>query len=139
MKINLRIRNGRIVPADDEARRQIDKLQDADYIQVDFKKIDKRTIQQNASLHLWCNLIADHLNKENLTITDVIKAETQWSMNTVKENVFKPVVKSLYGKDSTTKLNKDEFEKIIDTMVLAFASKGIVIPEFPNRDKENNR
>lgn len=135
MKINLRLRNGRLTPADEEARELLDTFQDADYVQIDIKNMDKRTVLQNSSLHLWCKQIADHLNKEDLTITDVIKAETQWNMNTVKENVFKPVVKSLYGKDSTTKLNRNEFEKIIDTMVLAFASKGIVIPDFPNRDK----
>ena len=31
-------------------------------------------------------------------------------------------------------INKDEFEKIIDTITLAFANKGIVVPSFPNKE-----
>ena len=52
----------------------------------------------------------------------------------VKEMLFKPVVKSLYTKDSTTKLNKDEFELVIDTLVRYMGQKGITLPEFPNKD-----
>ena len=43
---------------------------------------------------------------EKFFIQDVIKLNTKWDMLKVKEMIFKPVVKSLYTKDSTTKLNK---------------------------------
>jgi hypothetical protein len=56
----------------------------------------------------------------------------------VKELIFKPVVKSLYTKDSTTKLNKDEFELIIDTIIRALGTKGIECPDFPNREDLEN-
>jgi hypothetical protein len=70
-------------------------------------------LQQNKSTHLWCSQIADYLNKEKFFIQDVIKLNTKWDMLKVKELIFKTVVKSLYTKDSTTKLNKDEFELLI--------------------------
>ena len=108
-------------------------LEDGVY-DVNKTKSNIRTIKQNSALHKWCDLISTHLNDSGFYINTVLKAETVWSMEKVKENIFKPVVASLYDKKSTTKLNKDEFEKIIDTITLAFANKGIVVPSFPNKE-----
>lgn len=134
MKINLKIEMGQIVPYSLEDKEALSKLKDAVYV-VDIKNQDMRTIQQNSALHKWCDMIAKHLNDSGLYINTILKAETVWNMEKVKENIFKPVVASLYDKKSTTKLNKDEFEKIIDTITLAFANKGVEIPEFPNKEQ----
>lgn len=135
MKISLRIYKGNLVPADGDAREKLDTFQEGAYYECDIKNMDKRSIQQNKSIHLWCDKIAQTLNKEKFYIQDVIKMNTKWDMTKVKEMLFKPVVKSLYTKDSTTKLNKDEFEKIIDTLCMYMAEKGVILPEFPNKDK----
>lgn len=135
MKIELRIYNGNLVPANAEARELLDTFQEGAYYSCDIKNMDKRTIQQNKSIHLWCKQISDTLNKENFFIQDVIKMNTKWDMLKVKEMIFKPVVKSLYTKDSTTKLKRDEFELVIDTLVRYMAQKGVTLPEFPNREK----
>lgn len=134
MKITLRKYNGNLVPANAEAREKIDSFADGAFYEVDIKNMDIRTALQNKSIHLWCSQIANTLNDENFYIQDVIKLNTKWNMIKVKEMLFKPVVKSLYTKDSTTKLNKDEFELIIDTLVRYMAQKGCVLPEFPNRE-----
>lgn len=134
MKINFIKHQGRLIPFDDEARQKIDQFKDGCIYVVDINNSDKRTLQQNKSIHKWCEQIAEHLNKENFFIQDVIKLNTKWDMIKVKEMIFKPVVKSLYTKDSTTKLNKNEFELIIDTIIRALGSKGIECPDFPNRE-----
>ena len=134
MKINFIKHKGRLIPYDDEARQKINEFKDGCIYVVDINNSDKRTLQQNKSTHLWCSQIADYLNKEKFFIQDVIKLNTKWDMLKVKEMIFKPVVKSLYTKDSTTKLNKDEFELIIDTIIRYMAMKGIEIPDFPNRE-----
>ena len=69
-------------------------------------------------------------------ISEVIKINSKWDMLKVKEMLFKPVVKSLYTKDSTTKLNKNEFELVIDTLTRYMANKGIVLPEFPTKQNK---
>ena len=143
MKINFIKHEGRLVPYDDEARQKVDEFKDGCIYVVDINNSDKRSLQQNKSVHKWCELIANHLNKEKFFIQDVIKMNTKWNMIKVKEMIFKSVVMSLYTKDSTTKLNKDEFELIIDTITRYLAMKGIICPEFPNKDKleqiTNNR
>jgi len=134
MKITLKLIRGHLIPYSDEDFELLKKLQDGAIYEIDIKNIDTRTLQQNKALHKWCDLIANQLNDSGLYVTDVLKMETQWSMSKVKENIFKPVVKQLYNKNSTTKLKKDEFENIIDAIVKAFAQKGIVVPDFPNRE-----
>ena len=48
--------------------------------------------------------------------------------------IFKPVVKSLYNKDSTTKLNQNELDMVIDTITYYLGEKGIVCPDFPTNE-----
>ena len=134
MKINLIKHEGRLIPHSEEDRELVDSFKDGAVYTVDIKNMDKRTIIQNSSIHLWCSMIAITLNKQDMFIQDVIKINTKWDMLKVKEMLFKPVVKSLYTKDSTTKLNINEFELVIDTLVRIMAQKGITLPEFPNKD-----
>jgi len=135
MKITLKKINGCLVPYSQEDKDKIDNFKDGAVYEVDIKNADIRSIKQNSSIHLYCKLIAEHLNKQGFVIHDVIKLNTKWDMVKVKEMLFKPVVMSLYTKDSTTKLNRNEFELIIDTLVLALGRKGIdYIPEFPSRE-----
>ena len=138
MKINLIKQYGNLLPYSQEDKKKIDEFKDGAIYVVEINNSDKRTLQQNKSCHLWCEQIARKLNKENFFIQDVIKLNTKWDMLKVKELIFKPVVKSLYTKDSTTKLNKDEFGLIIDTIIRALATKGIECPDFPNREDLEN-
>lgn len=135
MKINFIKYNGQLVPKGEEDREKIDSFKDGAVYQVDIKNMDIRSLNQNKATHLWCKQIAETLNREKFFIQDVIKMNTKWDMLKVKEMIFKPVVKSLYTKDSTTKLNKDEFELIIDTITRYMAHKGVSIPDFPNRNR----
>jgi hypothetical protein len=135
MKIAIKIEHGYIVPYSSD---DVEKLKtfDSGIYEVDIKNMDLRSLAQNRALHLWCSQIAYTLNNSGLYVSQIIKAETEWNMNKVKENIFKAVVESLYDKKSTTKLNKNEFDKIIDTITLALGNKGISVPPFPSYDDE---
>ena len=134
MKLTIKIINGQIIPFSKEDKDELEKLGDAVY-EIDIKNSDMRTVQQNKALHLFCKHISETLNEKGLYVQDVLKMETVWTMQTVKETVFKPVMTQIYGINSTTKLKKDEFNNIIDSIVLAFGKKGIVINDFPSRDR----
>ena len=123
-----------LIPYSEEDREKQNKFTEGAVYVVDIKNMDIRTLQQNKSTHLWCEQIAKTLNDNNMNISGTIKSDVAWSMTTVKEIIFKPIVKALYNKDSTTKLNKNEFEKIIDNIILIFANKGVSLPDFPNRE-----
>lgn len=127
------MKDGNLYPYDKEAKEKLNSFANNAVYELDIKNLDKRTLKQNAAIHIYCELIADTFNDNNLPIEKVIKMNIQWTMKKVKEFIFKEVVKSLYQKDSTTKLVKKEFELIIDTITAFMATHNIEAPEFPNR------
>lgn len=132
MKINFIKHKGRLIPYDDEARQKVDEFKDGAIYVVDINNSDKRSLQQNKSQWLWLKQIAKCLNDNNMYISETIKSEVEWNKDSVKTLIFDTVMKALYNKDSSTKLNKNEYEKIIDTITNIFANRGIVLPEFPS-------
>ena len=134
MKINFIKHNGRLIPYDDEARQKIDEFKDGAIYVVDINNSDKRTLQQNKAQWLWITQIAKCLNDNNMYISETIKAEVEWNKDSVKTLIFDTVMKALYNKDSSTKLNKDDYDKLIDTIINIFGKKGVVIPDFPSID-----
>lgn len=133
MKIILRKQFNTLTPYSEEDAERLAKLSDAVY-QVDLKNMDTRTAAQNRALHLFCKQIADVLNKEGLYMTGIFQNDIMWSMELVKSQIVKNLIKSMFDIDSTTKLKRKEFDQLIDTITLIFGEKkGIVIPPFPNR------
>lgn len=99
------------------------------------KKSKSRTSQQNRALHLFFTFVADELN--NLGIHFVYKGlkghdiETEWTPLTFKEFTWKPIQKTLFGTETTTKLTTSQINKIVDVIINFFGEKGIEI-SFPN-------
>jgi hypothetical protein len=138
MKINLIKQYGNLLPYSQEDKKKIDEFKDGAIYVVEINNSDKRTLQQNKSQWLWLTQIAQCLNDNNMYISETIKSEVEWSKDSVKTLIFDTVMKALYNKNSSTKLNKDEYDKLIDTIVNIFAKKGVVIPDFPNREDLEN-
>ncbi len=125
MKINLIKHNGKLIPYADEDRNKVDNFKDGAIYVCDIKNSDIRSIAQNRLIHQVCKNISDELTKQNISLNSVLKHDTPPSMLAVKELMFKSVVLSLYGKDSTTKLNKDELNLVFDTLIMVLAHKGL--------------
>ena len=100
--------------------------------EVEINNLNLRSNQQSRSMYLWLTQISKLLNSLNLDVSTVLKHDTSWSMEKVKIMIFDPIMLLLYGKTTTTKLNKDEYQLIIDTMTKSFGQKGITLPEFPS-------
>ncbi len=134
MKITLQKINWSLIPYADNDRDMLDKLSDAVYV-IDIKNMDMRTLQQNKSIHLWCSQIATLLNKNNLYLTGIFGNDIEWTMELVKTQIVKSLIKKLFDIDSTTKLKRKELDLLINTIVLIFGTrKKITIPEFPNKE-----
>lgn len=125
MKILFSKQWGSLLPYNQTEKDKIDKLKDDVVYEVDVKTMDMRTLQQNKLIHVFCNNVASALNNQGKYITDVIQYETQWSMQKVKDLIYRPVMEKIYDKKSTTKLNRDELNDIFDTVIKALASKKI--------------
>lgn len=103
-----------------------------------MKQYQKRTNLQNKSLHLGCELTAEMLNSsgfdQKVVMSKLPKVlDTTWRMESVK-NLYKIILKAMYGYDSSTKCDSkqisDAWDKLQDILV------GICGPdiriEFPN-------
>lgn len=135
MKINLIKHNGNLVPYENEDREKVDKFKDGAIYVCNINNTDLRSIAQNRLIHQVCKNISDELRKQNISLNSVLKHDTPCSMLAVKELMFKSVVMALYGKNSTTKLNKDELNLVFDTLILALGSKGLDTKNILDKDK----
>ena len=100
-----------------------------------------RTGLQNSALHVDCQIIADKLNDAGKDMREVIKQEIEipWTMLSVKEYIFKPIMKAMYQIDSTTELTKNEqqIDKIHQVIMRELGQKhGIEYHEFPHIEKK---
>lgn len=80
----------------------------------------KRTINQNKALHKGCQLIGDALNDAGHDMRKVLKPEVEipWTTLSVKEYMFKSIMKSMFQKESTTELEKvGEIEEVWDVLM----------------------
>ena len=79
-----------------------------------------RTGAQNRAMHVGFELIATTLNDAGLDIRAVLKQEIEipWTKDTVKEYLWKPVMKLAVGKQSTRELDKvGEIERVWDVVM----------------------
>jgi hypothetical protein len=100
-----------------------------------------RTIPQNSALHLGLGMIAKTLNEAGLDMRKVLKPEIDipWTLESVKEYLFRPIMKAMYHKKSTTELSKiGEIEEIWDVLMRHLGEKHEVeyIP-FPSEQTKN--
>src|ERR1039458_6071138 len=77
-----------------------------------------RTDAQNNSIHKYFEMVSTALSEKGLTFDlnmgkKVVKLE--WTPNLVKEAMWKPIMKALCGKTSTTQMDKvEDINKIYD-------------------------
>lgn len=85
-----------------------------------------RTLAQNNALHKYFELLANALNDAGLTVQAVLekKIELDWTPSMVKEILWRDVQARLYGKRSTTQLDKvSEIDNIYDHLTRHLGEK----------------
>ena len=131
MKLEIEIdENGFLIP-------QKTSLKKGVYI-VDAKNQDLRTLAQNNAMHLYFTMLANELNKSGYSLTKVMRepqlytAEIEWSLESVKSYIWKPIQEALYKKKSTTSLSKSDITRIYENANIYTSERmGIGLP-FPN-------
>lgn len=90
-------------------------------LSITEKQPTKRSGAQNNALHKGFSLIADALNQAGLDMRAVLKPEVEipWDTHSVKEYLYKPIMRLKTGKESTTELEKTsgEISEIWDIMM----------------------
>jgi len=90
-----------------------------------------RSEMQNAALHAMFRRLSTALNDAGYDMKhdSLVKKELPWSEYTIKEVLFKPMIKQLHGVDSTAKLTKEQLSNAVEALFRAIASRtGVTVP-----------
>lgn len=95
---------------------------------------DKRTIQQNRSLHKFCELLAIALNDAGLDMKKTLKEEIEipWTKESVKEHLWKPIQVVMVDKESTTEMDTVEPSIIYETLNRHLSQKFGISVDWPS-------
>lgn len=96
----------------------------------------QRTTTQNASLHVYTKLLADGLNDAGYDVNTTITVPVSFTSETVKEYMFKPIMRALYPeKVSTTELSTTEIQEVYENLNRLTGEKfGVSMPWPSNED-----
>ena len=97
---------------------------------------NKRTLQQNKAMHKLFTQMSDTFNTLGLDMRVVLKPEIKilWTPEAVKRELFKPVMKAMYGKESTTELTTSEVSKVYEQIAKLIGEKFGVVLDFPSKE-----
>lgn len=95
-----------------------------------------RTPEQNRALHLFFKILAGHLNAAGLDQRVVLKpgVSIPWTEEAVKEQLWRPIQKAMFNKQSTTELSKlEEIDAIHEVLMRELGQKfGLEYIDFPH-------
>lgn len=119
------IRDG-IMLAIDEVRRL--KALGNEFIDIKPKK-KTRTNQQNNALHLYFKFVSDAFNDLNIEYTLAEGFSCRFTAEITK-GVWKSMQLQMFGFESTTKINTQQINELIDVFTLMFSEHGTAV-NFP--------
>jgi len=110
------------------------------YLRIALKNGKQRTLTQNASMHLFFQLLSDALNDAGFDFRTFVKDGYPVPFNEmlVKEYLWKPIQKAITGKESTTKPETHEYGIIYDVLNMKLADHGIYVP-WPCKETMNSQ
>lgn len=100
-----------------------------------LKREEKRTSKGNRALHLFFNQMAEQFNNQGLDCTIEVQGMVFISPYTgtiFKEQIWRPVMKALYGIDSTTELTHKQIDGVLEVLAASFAHTQIDV-HFPSK------
>lgn len=98
------------------------------------KKKRPRTLRQNRALHLLFTQMAQELNDAGLDMRKTLKpgVDIPWSGKTIKEYIWRPIMKAQLGKESTTEMTTKDIDRVFETILRHLGEKFGVTIEFPS-------
>ena len=95
-----------------------------------------RTESQNKALHLYFTQLAEMLNDAGLDMRKVLKPSISipWTSQTIKENLWKPIMKIQTGKSSTTEMTTKDIDEVYDVINRHLGEQFGITVEFPSQE-----
>jgi len=97
-------------------------------LRLEKTNIKNRTALQNNSIHLLFKKTADEFNDAGLDIKQSIPANVQWSLQSVKDYIWRTLQKARTGKESTTQLTTTEIDAVYDEYNKYLSEYNIHVP-----------
>lgn len=107
------------------------------YVKAKLSYGRSRTLTQNRALHKFCQMLADKLNEAGLDQKKVLKPEVEipWTMEAVKEGLWKPVQEAVTGLKSTTRPETSQYSDVYEVLNRHLTTKlGVHVP-WPTKDE----
>jgi hypothetical protein len=97
-----------------------------------------RSDRQNNAMHLWFRKIAIELNDAGYCVRHPFSDnfEIPFTEVLVKETLYKPVVKAMYDKNTTTKLTPSELSDAAEALIRWLSENKDVYVPFPQQLKD---
>lgn len=99
-------------------------------------KEDTKTAQQTKAYFLFLEWIADEMNNSGISMNELIQDISLKPTKTVLHEVFKSILLSMYHKDSTKWITRQEMNDCLDILMDALAIKWVNL-DFPDSSKQN--
>lgn len=97
-------------------------------------KLDTRTQRQMNAYFLFHEFVAEEMRSQGITLDKLVtEIQPQPTKNALHE-VFKAILLSMYGKDSTKWMTREEMNDCLDVYMQALERIGVQI-EFPEESK----
>lgn len=84
-------------------------------------KLDPRTTSQNNAYFLFQEFIASEMNNQNISLAELVVEIQPKPTKTSLHEVFKAILLSMYGKDSTKGMTREEMNACLDVYLDALA------------------
>ena len=92
-------------------------------------------------MHLYFTQLAEALNDAGLDMRKTLKPsiEIPWSSKSIKEYLWRPIMKAQCGKESTTELTTKEIDQIFDVINRHLSEKFGLFVEWPSLESLINK
>jgi len=99
----------------------------------------KRTDQQRKAIEVYCQILAKKLSDAGKDIMTTLRREASipWTQELIKALVWKPIQKTMFDTNSTTKLNTGQVTKIYEVINRHMGENHGISFNFPNYDGRN--
>jgi transcriptional regulator NrdR family protein len=79
---------------------------------------EQRTSQQNKALYKMFSELADELTAQGKDMRVILKPDVDipWTQNRIKEHIWRPLQKAMFGTQSTTELTTDQVDKVFQVI-----------------------
>lgn len=104
-------------------------------VQMRTDDIRRRSLKQNNSLHAYCQDLADAFNNAGILPQHFFRKgfKIKWTMDMIKENIWKPVQKAITKNGKTSKATKAEIIETYDVINLEIGERYGIHVEWKSR------